>query len=396
MLVKTGPQYREVLRLFTDGGFALGGGFLPNAANVLFSLLLPLFMLAACYSAGMRLLGFLAPGERRPPARFTAVLLGYCAISTALLGAAALGLWYAPILVVMTFAAIPADARRYVKMVAGLAVRRLEGGGGVTLSRTAFLVVAIAVGIVCLTPETHSDCMAYHLAFPQQVLQSHRLFGGDMPTVWEFSHAADFPNVIPLLFGVDTAAKIMRPALIVIGMLGIFSAMGARAGVPLAAAIMAVALLTPGARHLMLVAKSDGVVLATYCAITGLLIQYMSVGRGRRMALALIAGILGGFAAAAKYTAIPSLAIIPVMLATRPKGGICLLLALAGAVGPVGAWAVRSFLYTGTRCTRCLPCSPPGLSGTPRGTSRSRLRMRGLRATGGNGEAWPRASAKRP
>jgi len=304
----------------------------------------------AAFAAGLVLIAALGAGE---PA--LAWLLGRrgdrtlgCTAGLGLLGTALLGLGFAGLLrtgVLASILALPGLAGA-AGWRAG-AGRSSHAGRPVPVQAVAALVLAaVAVAgllLSSLAPETDMDSLKYHLAGPAGWARDGRLAGGlalfdRFPSLWE-------ALLVPALaFGGEPAAKMLAPAVAILGGLLLLAAVGRRS--PLGGALAAGLWLTGyDVGRLAVTAKNDLLVslfsLAAFAVLVGI--------RGRRGSAS--AGIFLGFACLVKPTALLSVAAIGGLAALgtggrRGRSGRVLVL-LAAAVAAASPWLLRNWMDTG-------------------------------------------------
>lgn len=328
----------------------LGPHLAVNAAQSVASFLLAAGLLLLYDAAGVRLLRWLTGRRPAGAVRLTAVLLAYAVVSTWLMGASALGLWYPAVLLVSlmvlgafggpALAAVYAQWKRWALEVwfsAPLAGKFILGG------------LVLWWILLLVPPELDVDCMSYHLAFPQQVLTQHRLFGTDVYSHWAIPLVMEFPHVFPLLLNLDAAARIIGLAVAVLGALTFLRALR----MPLTPAqeigLVALALVLPAGRFVLATAKNDAPAVGYALASAGLFLHSGVLSReAKRSAEVLLAALLAGVLLAVKYLTLPlalsvaGIAVYRVRHAARLR--IFLLVACGGLL-PLLPWMFKSYLY---------------------------------------------------
>jgi len=307
-------------------------------------------MLTACAAAGVSLVRLATGSRSAGPTGLAGVFVGYAALSLGLLGLAASGLWYPAVLtvflgvfLVLGLPEYPALARKTTRGVAA-AWRDLSAP-----ARAGAALVAALVLPLLLAPETNVDCYQYHLAFPQQLLVAHRLFGRGVYLAWAYPLAADLPNVYPVMLRLDAATRIMRPVLAILGVLLFVRSLGLRLAPAREAGTVLLALAVPVPAFCLLSAKNDAVVAGYALACAGLLLSSGLFGRGAiRPALVFLSGVFCGVLIASKYVMLPFVAALAVVGLFRVKHGLrarTAFLLAAGAIVPLLPWMVRSEIY---------------------------------------------------
>ena len=333
------------------GVWPIGPWWLVNAGRAAASALLAACLLAACDGAGLAVLR-VALGRRPAGAfRLQALFAGYAALSYALLGAAAAGLFDRVSLVLLCAgfgAAALAGRPRAIPAVAGwLAAVWGEAGWA---GRIGIAAASGVAAFLLAPPETYMDCMQYHLAFPDQLLGTRRLFGRSVYLAWALPLAADLPNAIPVAAGLDPAAKILRPVLAGIGGLAVLRGLAAGLAAPAEAGVVWLALLLPAGGLFLFTAKNDGLVcgfaLASAAAMLagGLFVRGAPRPRGSLLVAACLLGVL----VMSKWVIAPLAVLLAgaAWLRTRParRASAAAILAVGCAVA-VLPWALRSWLY---------------------------------------------------
>jgi len=297
---------------------------------------------------------------RRPEgrARLVALFPGWYAPAFSLMALAAVRLWYPPLVA----AAALAPALAFLPRRRGL---RASATGRVPWSAIAAAVLLLVPVLLSLSPELNMDCLRYHLALPEHMLRRHGLIGDPVPLGWSITAAADLPNVLVQLAGLDGAARLVRPFLALAGALALAMTL-AGPGFSLRALLLPalVALIVPvESWQVMATAKNDAVVCGTMLAAAAVLLggaperrpfrhgppgaeRPDHAGAGALTAGGLLLGL--GFAAKAVTAGLSAALVAAVLLRRAPgrrAGGAAWL--LAGACGAVIPWVALSFLQRG-------------------------------------------------
>jgi len=348
------------------------GPFLPaNAAYCAGAAVLTVFLLAGYDSAGLVLLRWL--GFRKPasPVRLAAPLAGYLAVSTALLGLAGTGLFH-PFALWGLLGAVLAVCRREAARSAGDFRDSLRQAWkeNSPLGRTALAAIAAVLAAFLFLPETNGDSMQYHLAFPQQLLLRHRLFGTDTLYPWLFPLPAELPHAYALTLGLDSAARAVLFLLACSGGLVLLRAASSRLSLAGGVGLVVLALVIPGARDVLLSAKNDAMVAGAILASCGLLLRGPGEepGRSRRVSAPslVLAALLLGFATAAKYAVAPVTAAIGCIVlwtAWKSRGSGVLPACLAAALAPILPWAAKGWLFVADPLYPVATMALPGVFG---------------------------------
>ncbi len=355
---------------FPGGLWPPGPHLAGNTVRTAAALLLGFSLVFLSDALGRRLTGWAGVRRMAGPVRWAAPLLGYLAVSTALLGGAAAGLWFP--------AALAAAAALVVITAFGSAraVARDWAGTAASLWRDApvagrFAGVLLAGWLVSLVtpPELARDCLTYDLAFPQQVLRAHRLLGSDLYSHWAIPLPAEFPYVFPVLCGLDPAARVCALLLALAGAAVLWTALVPAGNAAAGAAAVVLTLIVPTARSGLVLAKSDSFAVGHALAAAGLLLHAGGLARGRRAAAgsqrpaALACGAcLLGATVAVKYLTLPLAAALAaaVVLRTghRSRWRVTGILGLA-AIFPILPWALKAW------CLEADPLPPVGASALP-------------------------------
>lgn len=331
------------------GSLPPGPFLLPVLARSAGSFLLLAILLLAWHSSGREVRRWIAgPGRGTGPYP-AAIFLGYGTLSLALLGAGAVGLWFPGVLGAMLGLGLLPGVRAFGRTARdAVATARslwsaLPPGGRMTLIGLA----AVWIPFLSL-PETHIDAMSCHLAFPEQILERHRIFAVTAIS-WAKPHFGDLPYAFPVMLGLDPAARQIGFVLAAAGCFTFLTSLPAR--LPAFAGLLAaaLALLCPGGRAILTVAKDDAVMAGFALAGAGAVLATGALA-GRRPASAglVLAGLLLGGAFISKFLVLPFAAALALaVLLAAPAGSRrrTVLLLAAGAAAPVLPWAVKSWLF---------------------------------------------------
>jgi len=158
---------------------------------------------------GCGLLGLWRRAGLSPLERFgVGLLLGWGAVGMTLLGLALTGLFFAPMVVGAVLALVLSSRATYTRgLLLARAATEARALGPVGL---AVLGVGFAPALLFLmVPEFEIDCGIYHLGFPWQLLQAHRIVLSHVPGAFWVPLPVDLTFTIPLLLGDDRLAKWM-------------------------------------------------------------------------------------------------------------------------------------------------------------------------------------------
>jgi len=331
---------------FVRSVWPLGPALPANAWYVTKSFLVSGVLLVLWDSTGLRL-GFWWFGKRPAGAvRLVSPLAGHAAFALALLGLAAVGLFTPGMLMAILIGLAVAGGA----CLPG-AMRELRDGTTAiwsmlpTAGRMWTVVSALVIAPALLVPEVNRDAISYHLAFPGQLLVTHRLFGTDAYFPWLMPLPAEMSHVYALLAGADAAARLTVLGLLAAGGLAAATAFGA--GAPAIVAV-AMAVLVPGQRWVLATAKNDAHAAGLVLAAGALLLESGILSRRRRPALLVAAGALLGTLVATKYVLLPHalvlVAIVVFRIGFRRAAGTSLLLT-AGAALLLSPWAAKGWLF---------------------------------------------------
>jgi len=354
-------------------GLAVGVHFAGNIRYMFLSVVAACLLLLSCQLAGLRIIDFLSLDSRDNVLSLLALFIGYAVLSLALLGAAALGLWHRPVL--LAVAALPlADLRKLSRLAGGffLSCRAVLGRPKMAAWLGAGAVVVL---LVSATPEVYEDCFWYSLAYVQQIMLTKRLFSSLVRIDFLFPCGADFPNAIPLVFGLDAAAKLVHPALCLAGVSALVMATGI-AGIGLLKwLIVPVAFLVPSARSWMFTAKNEAVVLGGFCMLIALMVKAIDVSGPGRKRMLLPIGIMAGFLFSSKYTILPSIMVMTAVLFMalgRINRWNYIWLFISGFLASGSWWAFRSWVYTADPAYPIFTVFGPWAGGDPSGAGQVR------------------------
>jgi len=300
-LIKQLPSHSYLLKGILPPGphlAAVAGSFAVNfAVAVIFIVVLD--------AAGLRLLRWMLGRRPAGPVRLTASLAGYALISLSLLGIACMGLFY-PVVLAGTVMLFLAWARGYIlssltAWISGIRARLGEPGGWL-------LAIALIPAVIFLAvPEVNMDCMQYHFSWPQQVALLHHMPMGQVFTYWNLPMPVELPYVLFLPFGLDSAIRIILLGLAFSAGTAFLRALPFRLAPPAEALTILAILLIHESGWIALTAKPDlasvAFGLGAFALMPGLFARRPAGPGGS--ATALLAGLLGGFAVAAKYTLLP-------------------------------------------------------------------------------------------
>jgi hypothetical protein len=136
------------------------------------------------------------------------------------------------------------------------------------------LVLLLVPLLLALSPELNMDCLRYHLSLPEHMLRRHGLVGGPVPLGWSITAAADYPNAVAQLAGLDAAVRVVRPFLALAGALALALALagpGAPAGALILPALVAV-VVPVESWQVIATGKNDAVVCGTMLAAAAVLL----------------------------------------------------------------------------------------------------------------------------
>lgn len=336
---------------FVWAGFPLNGplfgpgtpGALARAVGLVLMLIFP--FTAGC-GAGVSILGWL--GFRSTDALEKTGLsfpLGIAMAGTILLGLGLAGLFY-PVLVVFLF-----TAGVWMALKAGVfpgwkkAIASVKRPPIWLLIPLAYLVIQVAP--YWFLPETDQDAFVFHLALSKRFLETHKIFSATLTSGISafFPMAADLPQVLALITGNDSLARLVHALHFACGLALVYGFVRHRAGeIPAWVAVI----ICSGSQLVfatVIRSKND---FAVTTLIVGAFISV--IGRGRANLLA--GSALMGFALGIKYTAfIPALAwiaaiLIPATLIGR-RGVTVFTKAVFLMTIPLVPWMARNWLAAG-------------------------------------------------
>jgi len=350
------------------------------------------FLLFLSYdAAGCGLSRWISPARPRGALRMAAPFLGYGAVSLALLGLSAVGLWFAPVLWASLLVVGAAGRRRgWLDVAVWTGVLRSAWDDAPPWGRVLGAAILGWACILLAAPEVHVDSLEYHLAFSQQVLGGHRLIGRDAYLHWMLSLAADLPNVFPLLAGLDPAARMLRPVFAAAGGLALLRAAGAGLAPSAGVAAVWLGVMLPGAALTLFTAKNDSIVcggvLVALAAALGVSSRRMP---GRSV---VAAGCAAGLLVSMKLVAAPFAAAVAGFALGRAKRSYRWRAAgmlVAGVLAPVVPWAAKSWLFTGDPVYPLGAGWIPGVLGDAGYGSQMGGALARYTAWGGRLAAWP-------
>lgn len=365
-----GPTERATLLWHMRQAWPPGGVLASSGLRAAASWTLSAALLCLYNALGLGLLPFLGVRTLSWIWRLAAPLAVYPLVSLAVLGVAALGL-SGPAVIAGLLAALVVTAIPRIPQVlsdwreAAAGVWRGAGRPG----KVALVLGVAWWGVLQTPPELDIDCLTYHLAFPQQLLTTHRLPGTDVYSHWAIPLVHECPHVFPLLFGLDESARQLGFALSLLGVLAFLAAAapGLRGAGALAAAVTALAI--PVARYVLATGKNDSVACGYVAAGAGLLLHSGVLARRVRRWPALAgAGWLIGTATAMKYLMLPLTGALAGMAvfrtAHRMRPRVAAWLAAAAAV-PLLPWAAKSWFLLADPLYPVGSVALPGWFGNP-------------------------------
>jgi len=360
-----------------SGAWPPGPHFFGNLLRSAGSILLAFLLLLLFDSAGMRLLRLLLGRRAQGAVRAGALFIGYAFASAFLLGVACAGIWHDPVLL-FGLAGLAALGFPEIRSAAG------DWAGGMYrlwnelgFPARAVLCCAAAVWLsLTLVPEIHIDCMQYHLALPQQLGVWHRIPGRGVYNGWVIPVASDLPNVFSMMFGLDSAATIVKPVMLMVGAYAFLKALEFEIS-SASWVILPLAVLSPDTRFILATAKNDAVVCGYVLVLCAFLLK--SGTMWRRVVndgLVFAAALLAGMVLASKYVLLPLvLALLLAALWGSPharRGRVAFLMA-AGALIPFLPWALKSFVFFADPLYPAGLLYFPGLFGDPSVNENTRL-----------------------
>jgi hypothetical protein len=210
------------------------------------------------------------------------------------------------------------------------------------------------------------------------------MFGTRVHSHWAIPLLQEMPNAIPLIAGLDAAARILAVALTLCGALAFLRAIlpieamvpvgatgSAGAGVPawVRGGIVVIALALPGSRFVLATAKNDAPAFGFLLAGTGVLIQSGAFAlRTAAPGAWFVGSLLLGCAIAVKYLELPLAAALAAgaWLALRHRKRWRALLPLAvGLAAPILPWALKSWIYLNDPLPPFGALALPGIFGDP-------------------------------
>jgi len=334
----------------------LAGGLLPlgphlpaNLPYAAKSLALAGCLLLFCDSTGLGITAWWFGGNPGGAARMLAPLWGYFALSLSFLGVAALGLFTPGVLLAVTALYVLAGVRSLTRVGRDWLAGCAGAWAGIPAAARVILAVAAALCLpVLFLPEVNPDAVAYDLAFPQQLLVTHRLFGVDGYSHWLFPLPAEMPYALAVMAGADAAARWLGMGLLLAGGLAVARALGTGR---LSGFIAVAALVVTAQPWFVLTAKNDAYAAGLLLASVALLLESGALARRcPRAGHAAAAGVLLGAAVAAKYVLAPfagGLAVASLFFAGKGRRLRLAALVAAGAAVPLAPWVAKGFLCLG-------------------------------------------------
>ncbi len=335
------------------------------AGRIAASASLAVGFLLLCDAVGQMILRWIASARPRGAVRLAAAFLGYGIVSLGVLGLAAAGLWFAPVLAGGLGLVLLVSSRCLSGTIRAWGQATRGAWRDLALAGRTVAVLLLGWSLILLAPpEIHIDSLEYHLAYPQQALIAHSLIGHGYMN-WTNPLAADLPNVFALLVGLDPAAKMLHPLFALLGALVLLRALGVRPWSAKGLAATWLALMLPRGAAAFFTAKSDAIVCGTVLVA---LAMARPGRRSRRFPVheVAFAGAAVGLVASMKIVVAPVAAVaLALALWHLPSGrrwvGVRLL--LPWALVPFLPWALKSWLFTGDPVYPVGVSRWPGLSG---------------------------------
>jgi len=342
----------------------IGPHFLLNLAQSILGCLLGLSLYLLYDACGTGLSRWLTGREPSGIVRLASAPLAFGAVSPALLGAAANGLWYRPVLAgmlallaVFSAAEIPRSFRR----MTGTIARMWDDSNA--WARAGWIILALAFLFFIAPPEINPDSMQYHLSFPQQLLAGHRLPNSQVFWFWLIPLPMEFPGVFALMAGSDAAIRVLFILFAFSGATAVLRSIPFRLGPALTAAAALAALALHDSSWVATTCKNDLPAAAFGLLGGALLASRAGTGRGQT----LLGALLLGYCWAAKFVLGPLaflLAGIALLYNRRNRLAAVGLLAL-GLFLPVLPWIFRSYLACGDPLFPAGTMFFPQWTGTP-------------------------------
>jgi len=374
-------EWARFLREAWPPGPHLAGNLLQAAG----SWLLAAALIIVYDAAGLRLIRVATGGLPAGPMRLAAPLVAYAAFSTGLLGLACAGLWWpgavlaaAVLLAAFALPTVPRAAAGWRHAAAG------TWAGAPPAARAALVAFGAWWVLLLSPPELDTDCLTYHLVFPQMLLRGHAMFGTLVHSHWSIPLLHELPNAVPLIAGLDAAARILAVGLALCGGLAFLRAVvdveatftvettvSAGAVLPgwVRGGIVVVALALPGSRFVLATAKNDAPAFGYLLAGAGVLVQSGAfAARAAAPGPWFVGALLLGCAVATKYLELPfaAAAAAGAWLALRHRGRARALLPLAAGLAlPILPWALKSWVYLNDPLPPFGALSLPGVFGDP-------------------------------
>lgn len=319
---------------------------LPLAAVAVFA--------ALCWGAGERVRRALAPrvdGALGACAAFAAGL-GACAQAAFLLGLcgvlnrAALAVAG----VVLAALALPELAAAPARARAALADAEVSPGTAAGLAAGLAASWAGHALVVALAPPTEWDALSYHLALPALYARTGAV--AEVPWMMHshWPHLMEALYAVPLAFGSDGAAALLHAAACTALLVAVFAAARRESCAPAAALGALFVACQPVVLRLSGVAHSDGALALFSFLSAAFLWEWRRGGASRDARVLAFAGLLAGFASAAKLHGIGLAAVWTAwILVDAPRGTRvrAAALYLACALALVGPWYAKTWAGTG-------------------------------------------------
>ena len=268
------------------------------------------------------------------------IALGAGVISYVVLVLALLGLLTIPAVGIALGGIALIVVRQIVDSCRGLAnsVRRVDRATKVTPLGVLLCVWGVLLFIETIAPEIQYDALSYHLGLPRVWLAAGRMV--DVPEQYQsyFYLGADLDFTVAMLFGGQTAARLVSLGLLVVGALGLYGA-GRSMVSPRVGAVAAMLFVTTPAVAWGATTTYVDDVLAAY-VLLATLVGFRATRSGEPSS-AWIAGALAGLAVATKLTAVIS--VVPLGLVMF-LGGLAWRRSILGALRPFARFAAATMI----------------------------------------------------